>query len=163
MKQILKIQPLLFGLSLFAFTWMIALEVRSASELERLGFTISGVDYDSVFFSALLVLAAATLLLGRLWSLLVAAVLSGAVSADVLFRDFWLLAKAAEVPVFSYRHFSLWWPNLGEGQLLQMILSGAIFVLSVGALIRRARSRGNRTMSNNGMHPTPHQRASHES
>ena len=154
MKKLLKIKPLLFGLSLFALTWMIALEVRSASELERLGFTISGVDYDGVFFSALLVLAAAALLLGRLWSLLAAAALSGAVFADVLFRDFWLLAKAAEVPGFSYRHFSLWWPNLEEGQLLQIILSGAILILSVGGLIHRVRSRSKRTMSNNGMHPT---------
>jgi hypothetical protein len=159
MKKLLKIKPLLSSLSLFALTWMIVLEVRSDSE--ALGYTISGVSYDRVFFSILLVLASAALLLGRWWSHWAASALSGAVFAEVLFRDFRRLAWAAEVPAYSYRHFSLWWPNLEEGQLLQIILSGAILVLSVGALIRRPRSRINRTMSNNGMHPTANQRVSY--
>ena len=139
MKRLQKIKPLLFGLSLFSLAWVIVLEAQSASEMS--GFTVSGgVNYDRVVFSVLLVLASAALLSSRPRNLAVAAALSSIVFADVLFRDFWLLARAAEVPVFSGRHLSLWWPNLEEGQFLQIILSGAILFLSAVALIRRARS-----------------------
>jgi hypothetical protein len=105
------------------------------------GFTVSGgVDYDRIAFSVMLVLASAALLSSRPGSLAVAAALSSIVFANVLLRDFWLLAHAAEVPVFSGRHLSLWWPNLEEGKFLQIILSGVILFVSVVASIRRARS-----------------------
>jgi hypothetical protein len=139
MKSLQKIKPLLFGLSLFSLVWVIVLKAHSASEMS--GFTVSGgVNYDRVVFSVLLVPASVALLSSRPRNLAVAAALSSMVFADVLFRDFWLLARAAEVPVFSGRHLSLWWPNLEEGQFLQIILSGAILFLSALALIRRARS-----------------------
>jgi hypothetical protein len=139
MKRLQQLKPLLFGLSLCSLAWAIVLEARSASEMS--GFTISGgVNYDRVVFSVLLVLASAALLSSRPRNLALAAALSSMVLADVLFRDFWLLARAAEVPVLSGRHLSLWWPNLREGQLPQILLSGAILFLSAVALIRGARS-----------------------
>ncbi len=58
---------------------------------------------------------------------------------ETLFRDFRLLARAAEVPRYSARHFSLWWPNLPEGQFLQIILSGVILSCSVASLIGGAK------------------------
>ena len=133
MKKLLKIRPLLVGLSLFNLAWMIVLQAHPTSE--RFGFTVSGgVNYDQILFSSILVLASASLLLKRLWSLVVVTVLSSVVFFDVLFRDFWLLAKAAEVPKFTNRHFSLWWPNLTEGQLFQINLASAILAYSVASL-----------------------------
>lgn len=135
MKTLLKIRPLLVGLSLFSLAWMIVRQVHPISEM--FGFTVSGgVNYDHVLFPALLVLASVALLSQRLWSVVAAAALSGVVLANVLFRDFWLLARAAEVPRFSYRHFSLWWPNLSEGQLFQIILAGFLLCCSVFSIIR---------------------------
>ena len=135
MKKLLKLRPLLVGLSLFGLAWMIVLEAHPISE--RLGFTISGgANYDRILFSALLVLASVALLSGKLWGLVAAAAFSGVVLTDVLFRDFWLLAGAAEVPRFSYRHFSLWWPNLDEGQLFQIILAGTFLAYSLACLRR---------------------------
>jgi hypothetical protein len=135
MKKLLKIRPLVVGLSLFSLAWMIVLEAHPLSE--RLGFTVSGgVNYDQILFSALLVLASAALLSKRLWNLVAAAVFSGVVLANVLFRDFWLLARAAEVPRFSYRHFSLWWPNLSEGQLFQITLASTILAYSIASLLQ---------------------------
>lgn len=139
MKRLQKIKLPLFGLSLVSLAWVCVLEAQSASEMSH--FTISGgANYDRIVWSFLLVLASAALLSIRPWNLTIAAALSGIVFADVLFRDFWLLARAAEVPVFGGRHLSLWWPNLEEGQFLQIILSGAILFLSTVVLLRSVRS-----------------------
>jgi hypothetical protein len=133
-QPLLKMRPLLFGLSVFSLIWMIMLEARLP--FERFGYVVRGLYYDQIFFSILLVLASLAFLMKRYWSLVPAVILSGFVFYNVLLRSFWYLAKAAAVPMFSYRHFSLWWPNLHHGQLLQIILSAAILVCSVVFLFR---------------------------
>ena len=136
MKVLLKIRPLLIGLSLFSLAWMIVLEAQLSSD-ERFGPSLKGLYYDEIFFAVLLVLASAALLSQRLRCLVAAAALSSVVLLNVLCRDFLLLAKAAEVPRFTYGHFSLWWPNLGEGQLFQIILASTILAYSVASLFQQ--------------------------
>jgi len=136
MKVLLKIRPLLIGLSLFSLAWMIVLEARLSSD-ERFGPSLKGLYFDQIFLAALLVLASVALLLRKLKGIVAAAVLSSGVLLNVLCRDFLLLAKAAEVPRFTYRHFSLWWPNLGEGQLFQIILASTILAYAVTSLFQR--------------------------
>jgi hypothetical protein len=167
-RSLLKPRPILIGLSLFSLMWMVVQEVNFRyAYYHDPGYFGSHVSpplyYEEIFLSALLVTASVALLAKRMWGSLAAMFVSGTVMFECLFRDFWLLARRAEVPRYSYQHFSLWWPNLGEGQLLQIILSGLILSCSVVSLIRGARSRGNRTMPNNGMHPTPRHELSHDS
>jgi hypothetical protein len=126
--------------------WMVMKEVgfrrRYYADPDQFGSHVAPpLYYDDIFLSALLCVASLALLHKGLWSSRVALLLSGLVLFDALFRDFWFLAKNAEVPRFSYEHFTLWWPNLGEGQFLQIILSGAILCCAVAHLVPFMRSR----------------------
>ena len=135
MKRLLKIRLFLVALALFSLVWMIVLEARLP--FERFGFIVRGMYYEEIVLAVLLVAASLFLLNERLWSLIVASVVAGFVFYQVLIRDFLLLAENAEVPVFSNEHVRLWWPNLGEGQWLQIILSALILAGSLTVLIRR--------------------------
>lgn len=154
LRPLLKFKPILIGLSLFSLMWMVLKEVNSRyryyHDPSYFGVT-PPLYYEAIFFSVLLVLASLALLPKRIWTSVTAILLSGLVMFECLVMDFWLLASRAEVPRYSYEHFSLWWPNLGEGQSLQIVLSGFILSYSLASLIRGARSRSNRTISNNGM------------
>jgi hypothetical protein len=160
LETFLRFKPILVGAALFSLMWIVMKELSVPYE-ELCCHVTPGLYYDQMFSSFLLVAASLALLLKRLWSHLVALYLSGLVFFESLFRDFWLLARSAEVPRFSYRHFSLWWPNLTEGQLLQIMLAGSILACSVTSVIRSARSRRKRTMSDKGLHPTANQLDSH--
>jgi len=167
-RSLLKPKSILIGLSLFSLMWVVMQEVNFRymyyHDPSYFGSHVSPpLYYEEIFLSTLLFIASVALLAKRMWSSLAATFLSGLVMFECFFRDFWLLARRAAVPRYSYQHFSLWWPNLGEGQLLQIILSGLILSCSVVALIRGARSRSNPTMPDNGMHPTPHHEVSHGS
>ena len=132
MKRFLKIRALLVSLALFGLAWMIVLEARLP--FERDGFIVRGLYYEKIVLAVLLVAASLFLLTERLWSPIVASVLAGFVFYQVLIRQFLLLAENAEVPVFSHEHLRLWWPNLAESQLLQIILSAVILAGSLTIL-----------------------------
>jgi hypothetical protein len=151
-QSLLKLRPMLVGLALFSLMWVVMKEVdvrqRYLYDPSYFGSHVTPPLYaGQIFSSSLLVIASLALLLKRTWSHRLAIILSGLVLFEDLFRDFWLLARFAEVPRFSYQHFSLWWPNLSEGHLLRIILSGAILSCSIAFLVRAARNRRDRAMS----------------
>ena len=93
------------------------------------------------FTAVLLMVSAILLLLNTAWSNLIATILSGYLPVEVL-REFWMLAKNAEVPVFSYRHFSYFFFRIEEidGEvLLFLVLTLMIFARAVFAVMRTRR------------------------
>lgn len=140
LENFLRLKPILVGLALFSLMWVVMKELNVPYE-ELCCHVTPGLYYDQIFLSFLLVSAALSLLLKRLWGHVAALFLGGLVLFESLFRDFWWLAKNAEVPRFSHQHFSLWWPNLTEGQLLQITLAGIILFCSLMSVIRLVRSR----------------------
>jgi hypothetical protein len=156
-RSLLDFRLFLFVLSLFSLIWMVMKEL-SYSRTYGQEFSISGgfpLYADQIFLSSLLVLASLGMILNHVWSHSVALLLGGLVLFECLGRRFLLLAKLAEVPRFSREHFALWWPNLNEGQLLQIILASIVMVYSLTSLIRLLRRRNLRTMSNKLFHLTP--------
>lgn len=135
-KNLLKLKPFLVGYALFSLMWILMYEVNlSHNDPSHPVFPEHTINYDTILISSLLVIASLSLLLKRVSSYVVAVFLSGLILFDCLFVRFWLLAKWAEVPRFSYLHFSLWYPNLHEGQLLRIILAGVILSCSITSLI----------------------------
>ena len=132
----LQPRPIILGLSIFSLIWMWADTVervaRYALALEHHLPTFR--PYEEVFLSLLLLLASLGLLIKKLWSQSVALFLSGFVFYCVAIFRFWNLAYLAEVPLFSYSHFSLWYPNTYPGQLLQIVLSAVIFCCAAASI-----------------------------
>jgi hypothetical protein len=141
--SLLKLRPIIFGLSIFDLIWMWALAVERLAQnafafekhVPRFRF------YEEVFFGSLLLLASLALLLNRRWSHWVALILSGFSFYCIFIFRFWKLADLAEVRMFSYEHFSIWYPNMYPGQLLQIALSTVILGCAVASLTESIRRR----------------------
>jgi hypothetical protein len=86
--------------------------------------------YQEAVAAMLLLIAACGLLLNRLVTNCVALAIGGFFFYHYAIWSFWILADNAEVPRFSAWHFSLWYPNLHAGQLLQIGLSATIFCVA---------------------------------
>ena len=93
--------------------------------------------HRNIFMAVLLLVSSILLLLNSTWSNLIAAILSGYLPITFLWA-FWMLAHYAEVPVFSYRHFSYFFRDIQiEGgvflflALTFVILARAVFALCV--------------------------------
>lgn len=134
-RSLLRLRPIVFGISIFSLvgTW--------ADTVERLriyaAYTISGLPfypYEKLLLASFLLLASIGLLLGRFWSQCASLVVSGYFLYALTIRSFWYHAHNAEVPLFSYRHISLWYPNLYDGQLLHIVVSALIFCCAAASL-----------------------------
>jgi hypothetical protein len=134
--SVLKLRPIIFGLSIFNLIWMWALTVERLAKyalafekhVHPLRF------YEEAFLGLLLLLAALGLLLKRLWSQSVALIFSAFVFYCVTIFSFWNLACIVEVPLFSYSHLSLWYPNMFHGQLLHIVLSSVILCCAAASI-----------------------------
>ena len=67
--------------------------------------------HRNIFMAVLLLAASISLLLNTSWSNLVSAILSGYLPIEVVW-EFWMFSHNAEVPVFSYSHFSYFFRNI---------------------------------------------------
>lgn len=77
----------------------------------------------------LLLVSSLLLLLNESWSNLIAAILSGYLPIEILW-EFWMLAHHAEVPVFSYRHFSYFFRDIEiEGGILLLFIALTLLIL----------------------------------
>lgn len=93
-----------------------------------------------MFISAVLLISATGLVVNRVWSNLIAAVLSGQFPFG-FFAEFWMIALNAELPLFSSRHIKTWiWAisSAGVTPILLLTLSTVILSLSVVSILRRS-------------------------
>lgn len=91
--------------------------------------------------AVLLMVSAILLHLNTSWSNLIATILSGYLPIEFL-SEFWMFAKNAEVPVFSYRHFSYFFFRIGEIEgtvLLFLALTLMTLARAVFAVMRTRR------------------------
>ncbi|HKY45795.1 MAG TPA: hypothetical protein VJM50_22075 [Pyrinomonadaceae bacterium] len=100
--------------------------------------------HRNVFMAVLLIVSAILLLLNTSWSNLMAAILSGYLPIELL-NEYWMIAHYAEVPVFSYRHFSCFFLRIEiEGSvLLSLTLTLMILARAVFAVMRSRRLTAN--------------------
>ena len=100
--------------------------------------------HRNIFFAVLLLASSLLLLLNKSWSNLIAAVLGGYLPVAIL-SGFWMLAYDAEVPVFSYRHFSYFFRGMAmeRGGLLFIALTLGILARAVFAVMRSIAGRIN--------------------
>ena len=115
-------KSMIFGVAIFNFIWV---WLRSPEfHFHR-----------NIFLAMLLLVSSILLLLNKSWSNLVAAIVSGYLPLEILW-EFWMFPHQAEVPIFSYRHFSYFFGNVEiEGGVLLfiavtlMILARAVFAV----------------------------------
>jgi hypothetical protein len=115
-------KSMIFGVAIFNFIWV---WLRSPE----------WHFHGNIFMAMLLLVSSLLLLLNKSWSNLIAAIFSGYLPIEILW-EFWVLAHNAEVPVFSYRHFSYFFRDIEiEGGILLfialtlMILAWAAFAV----------------------------------
>jgi hypothetical protein len=92
----------------------------------------------NVFIATLLLIASLLLVLNKSWSNLIAAILSGYVPLEI-FWEFYMLAYYAELPIFGYRHFIVFFFRNTEidGRLLLLLaLTLMILARSIFAVMR---------------------------
>lgn len=93
--------------------------------------------HANIFMAVLLLVSSILLLLNSTWSNLIAAILSGYLPITLLW-EFWMLARWAEVPVLSYRHFKCFFANIqiDSGVLLFLALTLVTLARAVFAVKR---------------------------
>lgn len=96
--RLIDARAMSFGLAIFTFilVWL---------------HSPDGRFHRNIFMAVLLLAASISLLPNTSWSNLVAAILSGYLPIEVVW-EFWMYARNAEVPVFSYRHFGYFFSNI---------------------------------------------------
>ena len=122
--------------------WEIAAESLSQNALALEHHVPKFRFYEEVFFACVLLLDSLGLLLNRLWSQWAALILSGFLFYCLVIFSFWKLADNAEAPRFSYTHFSIWYPNMYRGQLLQIGLTMIIVSCAAASIMKRAGASG---------------------
>lgn len=121
-------KSMLFGVAIFNFVWV--------------WMSLPEYQFRNYIFLAGLLLAASILIrLNTLWSNLIAAILSGCLPIEILW-EFWLFPDRAEVPMFSWRHFRLFFLTIDIKTVL--VISTALTLLmltrSVYAILSNGRS-----------------------
>jgi hypothetical protein len=114
---------MIFGVAIFTLIWV---SIHSEFRFHR-----------NMHLAALLLAASLLILLNKLWSNLVAAIFSGYLPLEI-WREFWMLARNAEVPMFSSEHFSYFFGNIDlEGGALMFIVPTLMMsTRSVFAILR---------------------------
>jgi hypothetical protein len=128
-RSFVKLRPIIFGVCTFDLSWMWTVTservAQYAVSLEKHVSTLR--LYEEVLIASFLLLASIGLLRNRVWSLCASLILSGFFLYCLTVFSVANLAHNAEVPLFSYPHLRVWYPNLHDGQLLQFALSAVIF------------------------------------
>lgn len=94
--------------------------------------------HSEVFVATLLLISAVSLAMNRVWSNLLAAVLS-AQFPFIILTEFWMLSKNAEVTTFGCEHLQIWWwgmTRLGLTPLLMFTVSTVILSFSIVSHVR---------------------------
>jgi hypothetical protein len=117
-------KSVIFGVAIFNFVWV---WLRSPE----------WHFHRNIFMATLLIASSLLLLLNKAWSNLLAAILSGYLPIEILW-EFWIFAHNAEVPIFSYRHFSFFFNNSEiDGKVVLFIgLTLMILVQAVFGVMR---------------------------
>lgn len=105
---LLSPKAVIFGAATFNLVWV---WLRS-SEIEF---------HQYIFMAVLLLASSALILVNRMWSNFLAGAMSGYLPVQFIY-EFWMYAKAAEVPIFSYRHISYLFGFDIRGTVLMFLL-----------------------------------------
>lgn len=95
-------------------------------------------NHSAMFVATVLLISAVCLAVNRVWSNLLAAVLSGQFPFIIL-AEFWMLSKNAEVTTFSLKHIQTWWWTMSQAGLtpfLMLSVSAVILSFSIVSHIR---------------------------
>ena len=123
-------RAVIFGITVFNFGW-----VWSRSP--------EGEFHKYIFMAALLLVSSVLILIRRVWSNFLAAALSGYLPVQFAF-EFWMLARRAEVPTFSFRHFTYFVRevvDIGGAVIFFFALTTMILACSVYSVKRLAAER----------------------
>ena len=127
LNHFLDPRAVIFGVAVFNFGW-----VWSRPP--------DGEFYKHVFMAALLLASSVLILIKRVWSNLLAAVLSGYLPVQFAY-EFWMLARHAEVPAFSLRHLAVFAGEIvgvGGAVVFFICLSAMILAYSAYSMQRIA-------------------------
>lgn len=122
-RSLLRPQVFIFGLTVLNLTWISLWATESRY-------------YDFMFIAGMLVIGASGLLFKQIPARIVALIFSAWAFSTLVFVDYKMLVKNAEVITFSSRSFTLWWAGMQEGHVFQIALSFAVFSCAVFPLIR---------------------------
>ena len=154
LPRLLEPKSIIFGFTVFYFFWTLAAWLRGPVA----HYPLRTNSYENVFAAALLFVSAAGLVLNRVWSKLLAAILSGQVPLVFVFI-FWLAAEDAGASPFSPRHISLWLRKLGWipwGPWLWLFVSGIILAYTAPSIVRAGVSHKSALMPGDPAALPPH-------
>lgn len=124
-------KAVLFGIAIFNFGWVWS----HSPEWEF---------HKSIFMATLLLISSVLILIRRVWSNFLAAVLSGYLPVQFAY-EFWMLARSAEVPVFSFNHLAYFVRDVvdvGGAVMFFFALTAMILACSAYSMNRLATERG---------------------
>jgi hypothetical protein len=128
LSRLLEPKSITFGFTVFYFIWTFAAWRRAPSY----------DHYEEVFITGALCVAATGLVLDKVWSKLLAAILCGQMPLIYLLI-FWVAARDTEVVPFSPRHISIWLHELARippGPWLWLVVSSIILAYAAPAIVR---------------------------
>ena len=98
--------------------------------------------HRNIFLAMLLLVSSILILMNKIWTNLVAAIVSGYLPLEIL-CEFWMFPHHAEVPIFSYKHFSYFFGNIEieDGVLIYIAATSMILSRSVFAVVRLGKQR----------------------
>jgi hypothetical protein len=94
--------------------------------------------HREMFVATVLLISTVSLAMNRVWSNLLAAVLSGQFPF-VFLAEFWMLSKNAEVTTFGLEHVKTWWwgmTHVGLTPFIMLTVSTVILSFSIVSHIR---------------------------
>jgi hypothetical protein len=128
-SHLLEPRSFLLGTTVFFFVWASSMRIRGPLwEYHR-----------EMFIATVLLISAIGLVINRVWSNLLAAVVSGQLPF-AFFGEFWMLSLNAEVPLFSSQHIKTWVrliSSVGVTPFLLLTLSTVILSFSVVSILHR--------------------------
>lgn len=119
-------KSVIFGIAVFTFMW--AWLVSPEYHFHR-----------NIYMASCLLAASILILLNKLWSNLVAAIIGGYLPFEAL-REFWMFPMNAEVPMLSSNHFSYFFANIESGVMIFILLALLVLTRSVFAIIHQGRT-----------------------
>ena len=126
--HLLEPRSIILGFTVFYFGMASSLWIRSDI----------GDYHREMFVASLLLISAGGLAINRVWTNLLAAIMSGQLPF-VFLTEFWMLAKNAELAIFSFQHIKTWLgllSNAGFTPFLWINLSIVILSYSVVSILR---------------------------
>ena len=128
LSHLLEPRSIILGFTVFYLIWASSMWIRGPLW-----------DYHrEMFVATILLISALGLVINRIWSNLLAAVVSGQLPF-AFFAEFWMLSKNAEVTTFGSQHIKAWlWAisSAGLTPILWLTLSVVILSYSVVSIMR---------------------------